>query len=182
MDLKELFKGERVRLTAFSDDDIKLLKSWYSDSEFLRHYDYSPAFPKSELQLIEMIKDVRKSNDMYIFAIRENIQDKLIGVCGYENILWNNGTANLYIGLGDKEYRGKGIAREALSLAIDFGFMELNFHRVQLSVISYNGAAIYLYEKLGFIKEGVSREFVCRDNKRYDLYHYGLLRREWILL
>ena len=180
MIIKELLKGDSVRLATFSDDNVKTLNNWYCDSEFLRYYDYLPAFPKSEFQLIEMIKDVRKSNDMYIFAIREKLNDKLIGVCGFENIIWNNGTSNIYIGLGDKEYRGKGMAKEALSLAIDFGFMELNFHRIQLSVISYNNAAISLYEKLGFIREGVMREFVCRDNKRFDLYTYGLLRRELV--
>ena len=44
---------------------------------------------------------------------------------------------------------------EALDLLLDFGFNELNFHRIQLNVISYNDAAIALYETLGFVKEGI---------------------------
>lgn len=180
MNVKQLLKGENIRLTAFFDDDVKLLKNWYSDSEFLRYYDYSPAFPKSESQLTDMITEIRSSNDKYIFSIRAIEENKLIGICGFENILWNNGTSTVYIGIGDKEYRGQGLAEEALKLILDFGFMELNLHKIQLSVISYNIAAISLYEKSGFIKEGTSREFVCRDNKRYDLYYYGILRREWV--
>jgi len=180
MEVRELLKGERIRLSAFSEDDIKSLKEWYGDSVFLRYYDIEPALPQSETQLIEMVSDIRKSNDKYIFSIRYNEDDKLIGICGYENIMWSNGTATLYIGLGNKEHRGKGLAREALKLIIDFGFLELNFHRIQLNVISYNEAAISLYEKSGFIREGISREFVERDDKSYDLYNYGLLRREWL--
>jgi RimJ/RimL family protein N-acetyltransferase len=36
-----------------------------------------------------------------------------------------------------------------------------------------------VYERLGFQREGVFREALYRDNVRYDMYLYGLLRREW---
>jgi RimJ/RimL family protein N-acetyltransferase len=36
-----------------------------------------------------------------------------------------------------------------------------------------------MYEKLGFVREGVYREFVERDGARHDLILYGLLRPEW---
>jgi RimJ/RimL family protein N-acetyltransferase len=29
------------------------------------------------------------------------------------------------------------------------------------------------------VREGVYREFIERDGRRYDMYLYGLLRREW---
>ena len=60
-----------------------------------------------------------------------------------------------------------------------FAFDELNLHRVQLTVFSYNERAIALYEKLGFQREGVYREHLQRDGRRYDMYLYGLLRHEW---
>jgi RimJ/RimL family protein N-acetyltransferase len=63
---------------------------------------------------------------------------------------------------------------------LDFGFNELNFYRIQLNVISYNDVAINLYESIGFKKEGIYRNFILRDGKRYDMYLYGMLREEWI--
>jgi RimJ/RimL family protein N-acetyltransferase len=66
-----------------------------------------------------------------------------------------------------------------MRLALDYAFSELNLHRVQLTVFAYNARAIALYEKLGFVREGVYREFLHRDGVRYDMYLYGLLRREW---
>ena len=62
---------------------------------------------------------------------------------------------------------------------LDPAFGELNLHRVQLTVFAYNERAIALYEKLGFVREGVYREFMACDGVRYDMYLYGLLRREW---
>ena len=55
----------------------------------------------------------------------------------------------------------------------------MNLHRVQLTVFAYNERALALYERLGFQREGVYREFIQRDGVRYDMYLYGLLRREW---
>ncbi len=85
----------------------------------------------------------------------------------------------LAIGIGERENWGKGIGGEAMTLALDFTFRELNLHRVQLTVFEYNERAIALYERLGFVREGVCREFMQRDGRRYDMYLYGLLRREW---
>jgi RimJ/RimL family protein N-acetyltransferase len=45
--------------------------------------------------------------------------------------------------------------------------------------LEFNDKAIALYEKCGFKKEGIFREFVLRDCKRYNLLLYGLLRSEW---
>jgi len=78
-----------------------------------------------------------------------------------------------------KESKGKGLGKETMRLLLDFGFNELNFHRIQLNVISYNSTAISLYESVGFKKEGTYREFIYRDGKRYDLYLYGILKEEY---
>ena len=175
----DLLKGTKIKLTSLKDDDLPNFEHWYNDVSFLRLYDVVSAFLKTEIQLAEMLNDIRNSNDKYIFAIRTMDENKFVGVTGFENILWNNGTAVIYIGIGDTSCRGKGIGSEALSLTMEFGFQELNLHRIQLNVLSYNAPAITLYEKLGFKKEGIYREFIHRDGKRYDMYLYGILRREW---
>ncbi|AKA69786.1 GNAT family N-acetyltransferase [Clostridium scatologenes] len=176
--LKSLLKSERLRLTSLNEKDILSMEQWYNNVDFLRLYDMTMAFPKSSAQLYEMLNEKRKSNNSYIFAIRTLDEDKFIGVAGFENILWNNGTSVVFIGLGDEECRGKGYGKEAMQMLLNFGFQELNLHRIQLDVLSYNKAAIKLYESLGFKREGVYREFIHRDGKRYDMYLYGLLRYE----
>ncbi len=87
--------------------------------------------------------------------------------------------ATLFIGIGNKNIRGKGYGKEALKILLDYGFNDRDFHRIQLNVLEFNHGAIALYEKAGFKKEGVFREFVLREGSRYDLYLYGLLKREW---
>lgn len=177
--LKDLLNGKNLYLTSFKEEDLSVFESWYNDIAFLRVYDMIPAFPISQIELKDMIKDIRQAHDRYIFAVRSKTDNRLVGVTGFENILWNNGTAIIYIGIGDPLSRGKGFGSEALALTMEFGFEELNLHRIQLNVLSYNEPAIGLYEKLGFKREGTYREFIHRDGKRYDMYLYGILRSEW---
>lgn len=177
--INNLLIGNTVRLTTLKESDLPIFESWYNDVSFLRVYDMLPAFPRCQTELSEMLKEIKKSSDRYIFAVKTIEDDKFIGVTGFENILWNNGVAVVYIGIGNNFYRGKGMGKEALSLTMEFGFQELNLHRIELNVLSYNKPALKLYERLGFKKEGTYREFIHRDGKRHDMYLYGILRPEW---
>lgn len=177
--MKNLLVGEKINLTSINEEDVLEIQKWHNDVSFMRNYDIVSAIPLNMEDVEETIINIRKCNTAYIFAVKKLEQQKIIGVTGFENISWNNGTALIYIGLGDKKNRGQGNGKEALKLTIEFGFEELNFHRIYLTVLEYNEPAIKLYEKLGFKREGVYREFIHRDGKRYDMYLYGILRPEW---
>jgi len=177
--MRILLSGDNIRLTAIKESDFPLIEEWFNNTGFLRYYDMLPAMPKSRKKLEEMIKGYEDSEERCIYAIRVNETGKIIGVAGFDDIIWSNGVATVFIGIGDDDFLGRGFGKEALKLLLDFGFNELNFYRIQLNVISYNITAISLYESLGFQREGTYREFIYRDGKRYDMYLYGLLRGEW---
>jgi RimJ/RimL family protein N-acetyltransferase len=177
--LKTLLVGEKIHLTSIMDKDILEIENWYNDIYFLRFFDTVSAFPHTRNEVVNNIDQIKKSSDKYGFAIRDRESGNIVGTCGFENIQWNNSTAVVYIGIGNIEYINKGVGREALSLLLEFGFYELNLYRLQLNVIEYNEKAIKLYESTGFKKEGVYREFINRDGRRFDMYLYGLLRTEW---
>ena len=177
--MRNLLLGEQIKLTSVNQQDVLELQKWFNDVAFMRYYDIVSAIPKNLEEVQELLSEVRRSNTAYIFAIKNIKQEEFIGVTGFEDISWNNGTAIIYIGIGGEKHRGKGYGMEALKLTMEFGFQELNFHKIQLTVLQYNEPAINLYEKLGFKREGVYREFIHRDGIRYDMYLYGILRSEW---
>lgn len=174
-----LWQGRLVQLTGLTKDDARPLSSWRNDAGFLRLLDAAAARPQSEEQLAKWIDDENKNERSYQFAIRRLDDDVLLGQVGLESILWSHGVAWLSIEIGERANWGKGYGREALALVLGFAFRELNLHRVQLTVFSYNEHAIRLYESLGFRREGTYREFLARDGQRHDMYLYGLLRGEW---
>lgn len=174
-----LLRGERVRLTAVTPADLPVLTKWWADANFLRLYDSEPAYPKTEAQMAKRIEEGQKGDTTFLFGIRPLTSNDLLGLLEMDGVVWAHGTTFVSIAIGDEENRGKGYGRDAMQLALDFAFRELNLHRVCLTVFSYNPAAIKLYESLGFTREGVYREHVNRDDQRHDMILYGLLRREW---
>jgi RimJ/RimL family protein N-acetyltransferase len=179
VDGTKLLVGPNIQLTALGLDDLPVLAQWYQDAEFLRLFDAVPAAPRSESASREWLEERQRARDAFLFGVRLREGDQLIGVVELDGILWNQQVSWLSIGIGDAARRGQGYGAQALQLALDFAFRELNLHRVQLTVFAYNAAAIALYQKLGFQREGTFREFLHRDGQRYDMYLYGLLRREW---
>lgn len=174
-----ILQGKLVHLTALAKDDLNTFTSWYEDAGFSRLLDAVPAAPKSKEQWEKWLEETEEDKDSYIFAIRLNQGNDLVGYLELDGILWNQRNCWMGIGLGQRENWGKGFGREAMELALKFAFHELNLHRVQLSVFSYNQRATTLYQKLGFTREGVFREFLERDGQRFDMILFGLLRSEW---
>ena len=174
-----LLRGSRVRLTALTQSDLPTVIQWHQNPEFLRLFDALPAYPKTEAAVAQWIDDTNKATDAFLFAIRPLDSDELIGYLELDGILWTHRVSGVSIAIGEAKQWGKGYGYEVMQLVLRFAFDELNLHRVQLAVFCYNGRAIALYEKLGFQREGVHREHLQRDGKRYDMYLYGLLRSEW---
>jgi RimJ/RimL family protein N-acetyltransferase len=174
-----LLRGEKVRLTAATNADLSIITRWWADADFLRLYETPPAAPRNEDQLSRRFDLSQTSSEVFLFAIRLLNDDDIIGLLELDGINWWNRTTFVSIGIGERDNRGLGYGAEAMQLGLEFAFNELNLHRVCLTVFSYNEPAIALYERLGFTREGVYREHLERDGRRYDMYLYGLLRREW---
>jgi len=179
MTLPNLLRGSRVRLAALTPDDLPVIARWYEDAEFMRLYDARAAVPKTQAELDRWLENLHKSKEIVGFAIRPVDRDDLIGTLELDDILWPHGVCGLAIAIGDRANWGKGYGYEAAQLALAFAFDELNMHRVQVTVFTYNERSLALFEKLGFQREGVYREFLQRDGKRYDMILYGILGREW---
>ena len=175
----KLLQGTRIRLTALTTDDLPMMARWYDDASFLRMYNARPALPKTEPELARWLEGIQKSERDVVFAIRAVDRDDLIGTLELDGILWTHGVCGIAIAIGDQANRGRGYGYEAAQLALAFAFDELNLHRVQAAVFSYNERSTALFEKLGFLREGVYREFLQRDGRRHDMWLYGLLNREW---
>ncbi len=174
-----LFNGERIRLTAMAEQDAESLARWSEDAEYLRSLDTDYALPRSAEFFRESIKSTAADAKNLEFGIRLLEGDLLIGFVALHSIEWNNQAGMLAIGIGERDYRGKGYGTEAVRLLLRYAFDELNMNRVGLDVISNNKAAIRSYEKAGFVAEGATRQSVLRDGQKLNRIYMGVLREEW---
>ena len=73
-------------------------------------------------------------------------------------------------------YRGHGLGRRLLETTLEAAFAA-SFVRVELDVHADNARAIALYEKAGFVREGVVRDAVYVDGAYRDSIAMALIRR-----
>lgn len=77
------------------------------------------------------------------------------------------------------DYQNKGYGSEAIEWVLKWGFQMAGLHRVGIETFSYNEGAQRLYQKLGFVLEGRSRESIWYDGKWHDYLSYSMLEYEW---
>ncbi len=61
---------------------------------------------------------------------------------------------------------------------IDTPLFEGELVRLTLNVFEYNPRAIRCYEKVGFTVEGRVRQWLNREDRRWDMIYMGVLREE----
>lgn len=175
--LKVMLRGERVALTPLLAGDLPVMFRWINDREqVLFNAPYSPV---SEAQHKAWFDAIQQQKTTVIFGIRLLKGANLIGTCQLHNISGVHRTAELQIRLGEKRERGRGYGTEAVRLLLDFAFKDLNLHRVYLHVFAVNEAALRVYEKVGFVREGVLRKAAHIDGDYVDIVVMGILRDEY---
>jgi len=145
----------------------------------MRLYGANPVRPLSPGEVKKELEKGDRPDNEFAFTIHALQNEKPIGIITLDGIQWNHGEGWLSVGLGEREYWGKGYGSDAIELILRFAFAELNLHRISLTVFEYNHRAIRVYERFGFVREGRARSFLKRDGRHWDLLFFGLLRSEW---
>ena len=73
-------------------------------------------------------------------------------------------------------WQGKGVGKALMQAGIDLADKWLNLTRLELEVYADNDAAIRLYERFGFEREGLLRQHAFRDGKYVDSIMMARLR------
>ena len=79
-----------------------------------------------------------------------------------------------------QEYTGKGYGGEALEWLLWYGFVIVGLHRMGIATVGWNKGARRLYERTGFVLEGVQRQKGWFMGGWHDFILLGMLRSEWL--
>ena len=139
-----LLQGTLVRLTAVEPQELaEAFTRWDHDSEYRRLLDSEPSNQISVKKSTEWLQKEQEkgTEEHYYFAIRSLDSDRLVGFIGLGGSLYPNSDAFVGIGIGERDYWGKGYGTDAMNLVLRFAFECLNLNRVTLDVFEYNQRA-----------------------------------------
>jgi RimJ/RimL family protein N-acetyltransferase len=181
--MNDILKGEFVRLSSVDPDEFgKAFSRWHRDSEFMRFLDSSPSQLQSQKEMQKSLEEdlEKQKNDRHWFTIRALDDDKLLGDIDLSIYNWAGRDAFVGLGIGERDFWGKGYGTDVMKVILRYAFTELNLQRLTLTVFEYNPRAVRAYEKTGFRHEGRLRQFLNREGRRWDMLFMGILRHEWM--
>lgn len=75
--------------------------------------------------------------------------------------------------------QGQGYMTEALQVAVEYVFKELNMHRVMANYIPQNQRSGNVLMRLGFVVEGYAREYLLINGQWQDHTLTSLTNKDW---
>lgn len=145
-----------VTIRPLIEEDAYTSVIWRNDPEVFK---YTGNTYKNKITIDtewEWIKKVISNTDEYRCAIlADGVYVGNIYLTGIDN-----GQAHYHIFIGNKDYWGKGVAKQASKLIIDYAFSQLNVNTIWLRVKINNITAYHLYLKLGFEETSRDAEWI----------------------
>lgn len=143
---------------------------------------FAPVLPENESykkekdEIYHWYLTRNEQNNRLDLAIAHPQTDEAIGEVVFNEYDENTGNVNFRILLSE-HFCNKGVGSEAVSLFVQYGFRELGLHKINLEVYRFNPRAQRVYEKAGFLLEGVKKEEFKYNNEFIDILLYGMVNK-----
>lgn len=175
---------QRLILERPADRIAGRLLAWQQDRELRYLSDAEDREPDAEDIDATLARWNRPDrDDLHVFAVVARANLEPIGYLQVAMVDRFHRSCELGIILGERRAWGKGLGGEAIEAALGYCFLDLDLHRVGAEIFAINPRSVRLFERCGFVREGVLRDKVVKEVagalRPVDVYLYGLLRREW---
>jgi ribosomal-protein-alanine N-acetyltransferase len=115
--------------------------------------------------------------DWIYWGIEHKADRKFIGSIGFA--IWRERDRNAEVGYAlNPAYWNQGLAKEACGAVIDFGWQQMDLHRLEAKCLVENAPSIAVLKRYGFVLEGVRRDACLVAGDFRDVGMFGLLRPE----
>lgn len=150
--------GEKVILRPILISDVtERYLRWMNDEDVVRYTEARHhSFTLDGLR--EFVSDTLVRQDVVFLGIFEKETGLHIGNVKIGPISHIHRSASVGIIIGDKDFWGKGIAADVLTMVCGLSFGDLNIHKLTAGVIQGNDASLKAFLRTGFVIEGVRKK------------------------
>ncbi|SES89665.1 diamine N-acetyltransferase [Oceanobacillus limi] len=164
-----------LQLRPVEKEDLEFIHKMRTNPDVMDYW-FSEPYTTME-RLIKSYEDGQKSESHRQFILY-HLNEK-VGYIGLFDIHFRHRNAEFAIMI-DPSHQGKGYATDATRLMVEYGFNQLNLHKISLHVINVNEKAIHIYQKVGFITEGQLKKHFFVDGSYHDALIMSLLREDYV--
>jgi ribosomal-protein-alanine N-acetyltransferase len=177
--INPLFTSDRLSFFPVTENHCtERYLAWLDDPEVTRFLEPSGE-PNNLVNLRRYVKKINAGTDVFL-AIHLKENGLHIGNIKLSEINPTHSTAIFSILIGDKSAWGNGYGNEASEAMVEYAFQKLQIRKLSLGVVKDHATAVRLYEKLGFVVEGVFVKHCFHDGDFRDALYMSLFRDKWI--
>lgn len=169
-----MLKGTRIYLRTVEKDDLSTLLKWENDPTNWKASGTEVPYTEDEMETFIDNQLPIQITGQIRFMIIENQSEKSIGTIDLFDANFRHGFAGVGVLIGELEYRKKGLAKEALDLIIKYCKDRIDLTNLHCSIHADNRDSIDLFEKSGFEKIGIRKDWYLHKGERIDEYLYQL--------
>jgi diamine N-acetyltransferase len=170
-----MIRGEKINLRALELSDAELLYQWENDMSLWHLSNTLTPFSKFTLEqyILNAHQDIYtiKQLRLMIDLAGEGATIGSIDLFDFDPVHRRAGVGILIL----KEYRGKGLASEALDMIIKYGFETLNLHQLFCNIGVENEESLKLFTRKDFEITARKKEWVIRNDHWEDEYLLQLI-------
>lgn len=161
-------------------DDLNEMLNDFETSKYWGYYDPEtgkafPEFSGGKGYVANVLNAYKKKAELRFCVVLQNTNRVVGEVVLYDFAMGRQAEIGYRI---NRNFLGKGIATEAVSMVVGFAFEELGLHRIMLRAFTVNDASRRVAEKVGFTKEGLIRKGLV-VKVFTDHYIYGYLAEDY---
>lgn len=181
--VKPTLVGEKAILRPFCEADYPAMATALADPEVRKltgsvHDESDLSAPDDIEKLLDWYRTRNVQPDRLDLAVVDKASATCVGEVVLNEYDAGNRSCNFrtLIGPGGRD---RGLGTEALRLIAGYGFEQLGLHRISLEVYAFNPRARRVYEKAGFVAEGVLRDALRYGDTWVDATVMSVLDHEW---
>ena len=158
-----IINTKRFHLKTLTEDDVsEEYLSWFSNSKEVIDYISFAKINADIDKLRQYLKEREDKSDILFLGIFTDTGQH-IGNIKYEPINFKEHSATMGILIGEKEWRGKGVATEVIQYSIRFLKDKYKIKYIDLGVNEENVAAVLTYKKMGFkVSKKINSDLLMR--------------------
>ena len=142
--------GDRIILRLLEQNDLPLTLLWRNQDK-IRKWFINTDVIQEDKHLAWFERYMKLDNEFIFVILAKDLDNLPVGQISLYNINWEISRAEYgRLMIGHPIAKGKGYARQATTLLLDFAFNTLDLNEVFLEVKSDNKSAIAIYESAGF--------------------------------
>lgn len=176
-----ILETPRCILRPIEAADTEALYRIWSDVEVTEYLVMEPFQSMDQAtEMIDLLQGLPANDEGMRWVIEERCSARVIGTCGFHRASWEHRKAEIGYEIA-RVFWGQGLIQEALKAMLNYCFLTLNFNRLEALVTRGNQRSSGLLASLGFIQEGILRDYEWARGCFQDQVIFSQLQREWEL-